>query len=108
MNKILRAGLIGIGAMGRGHLSNFVRFNEEGNLIKLVAICDVDESRFGKKDGTLNISGVSLAAIPTLTICLQKSSLTLFRLYFRHICITMLQLNVLTADSMYFVKSLWP
>ena len=58
MNKILRAGLIGIGAMGRGPLSNFVRFNEEGNLIKLVAICDVDESRFGKKDGTLNISGV--------------------------------------------------
>lgn len=35
MKKILRAGLIGIGAMGRGHLSNFVRFNEEGDLIKL-------------------------------------------------------------------------
>ena len=33
MKKILRAGLIGIGAMGRGHLSNFVRFNEEGDLI---------------------------------------------------------------------------
>lgn len=54
----MRAGLIGIGAMGRGHLSNFVRFNEEGNLIKLVAVCDIDESRFGKKDGTLNISGI--------------------------------------------------
>ena len=49
MKKILRAGLIGIGAMGRGHLSNFVRFNEEGDLIKLVAVCDIDESRFGKK-----------------------------------------------------------
>lgn len=49
MNKILRAGLIGIGAMGRGHLSNFVRFNEEGNLIKLVAICDVDDHVLEKK-----------------------------------------------------------
>ena len=89
MKKILRAGLIGIGAMGRGHLSNFVRFNEEGDLIKLVAVCDIDESRFGKKDGTLNISGIDGGGfdfsrfkllIPTLTRCLRKRSSTLFRL----------------------------
>jgi len=44
---MLKAGLIGIGAMGRGHLDNYIRLKKENNPdIQLVAVCDVDENKF--------------------------------------------------------------
>ena len=49
MNKVLRVGLIGIGFMGRGHLDNYIRLEEEGFPIKLVAICDIDSDKFEGK-----------------------------------------------------------
>ena len=43
---MVKTGLIGIGGMGRGHLANLVRFTNEGEIIKLVAACDIDPARF--------------------------------------------------------------
>ena len=57
---MLKAGLIGIGAMGRGHLDNFLRFMEEGYPVKLVAICDVDPERFKNYESVHNVKGVGV------------------------------------------------
>lgn len=44
---MLKAALIGIGAMGRGHLDNYIRLKKENNPdIELVAVCDVDPKKF--------------------------------------------------------------
>ncbi|MCL2775964.1 MAG: Gfo/Idh/MocA family oxidoreductase [Oscillospiraceae bacterium] len=44
---MLKAALIGIGAMGSGHLDNYLRMKKENNPdINLVAVCDIDESKF--------------------------------------------------------------
>ncbi|NMB26227.1 MAG: Gfo/Idh/MocA family oxidoreductase [Firmicutes bacterium] len=43
---MLRVGLIGIGFMGRGHLDNYLRLEEEGFPVKLTAICDIDPDKF--------------------------------------------------------------
>ena len=43
---MLKAGLIGIGFMGRGHLDNYIRFEKEGFPVKLAAICDIDPDKF--------------------------------------------------------------
>ncbi|MHC1694759.1 MAG: Gfo/Idh/MocA family protein [Eubacteriales bacterium] len=53
---MLKAGLIGIGAMGRGHLDNYIRFTKEGEIIQLVAVCDVDESKFSDKKIEFNLN----------------------------------------------------
>ncbi|MFC5652238.1 Gfo/Idh/MocA family protein [Paenibacillus solisilvae] len=39
---MLRIALVGVGFMGRTHLENYARLEEEGLPIKVVAICDVD------------------------------------------------------------------
>ena len=49
MDKILKVGLIGIGFMGRGHLDNYIRLEQEGFPVKLVAICDIDPDKFEGK-----------------------------------------------------------
>ena len=49
---MVKVGLIGIGAMGRGHYDYYVQLMEEGFPVKLVAICDVDSERLqGKGPG---------------------------------------------------------
>lgn len=55
---MLKAALIGVGSMGRGHLDNYVRLLNEKSEIKLVAICDVRPEKFQNSKGTLNIKGV--------------------------------------------------
>lgn len=46
---MLKVGLIGIGFMGRGHLDNYIRLENEGAPVKLAAICDIDEEKFKGK-----------------------------------------------------------
>lgn len=43
---MLKVGVIGIGFMGRGHLDNYIRLENEGFPVKLEAICDIDEDKF--------------------------------------------------------------
>lgn len=43
---MIKVGLLGIGSMGRVHLDNYIRLENEGFPIKLVAICDEDEKKF--------------------------------------------------------------
>ena len=43
---MLKVGLVGIGFMGRGHLDNYLRLEEEGFPVKLTAICDIDPDKF--------------------------------------------------------------
>lgn len=40
MRKILRAAQLGLGESGSGHLSNYNSFNDEGDIKKLVAVCE--------------------------------------------------------------------
>ena len=42
---MLKAGLIGCGSMGGGHLGNYYRFNRENDLLRLVCVCDIREER---------------------------------------------------------------
>ena len=44
---MLKVGLVGLGFMGNSHLQNYIRLEEEGFPIKLVAICDVDDAKQG-------------------------------------------------------------
>ena len=63
---MLRAAVIGAGRMGRGHIGVYRQLEREGYPVKLVALCDVDESKFaGNKGAELNIArsaGVSTDA----------------------------------------------
>lgn len=43
---MLKVGLIGLGAMGRGHLEVYQELEKQDYPIELVAICDVDPKRF--------------------------------------------------------------
>lgn len=43
---MLKVGLIGLGFMGRAHLKNYIRLQEEGFPIQVTAICDKDEKKF--------------------------------------------------------------
>lgn len=58
MSKILKAAVIGLGGMGRGHLNNYIRLTEEGDIIKLVAACDINEEKFGNAKSNFNIEGI--------------------------------------------------
>ncbi len=54
---MIKVGLVGVGAMGSGHLTNYLRLMREGVDVKLVAICDVRPEQLERKDNTdLNIS----------------------------------------------------
>ncbi|MCL2518562.1 MAG: Gfo/Idh/MocA family oxidoreductase [Oscillospiraceae bacterium] len=55
---MLRAGLIGLGGMGRGHLGNLIRFTAENEIIKLTSICDIDPEKFKNVDLNFNIKGM--------------------------------------------------
>ena len=53
---MLRVGLVGVGAMGSGHLSNYLRLMREGQKVQLVAVCDVRPEQMERKDNAdLNI-----------------------------------------------------
>lgn len=54
---MVKVGLIGIGFMGRGHLDNYIKLENEGFPVKLVAVCDIDEKKFGRAsvDGNLDV-----------------------------------------------------
>ncbi|MCL1796263.1 MAG: Gfo/Idh/MocA family oxidoreductase [Clostridia bacterium] len=43
---MIKVGLVGIGFMGRGHLDQYLRLENEGFDVKLVALCDVDTQKF--------------------------------------------------------------
>ncbi len=49
---MIKVGLVGIGAMGRGHYDQYVRLMAEGFPVKLTALCDIDPERLqGKGPG---------------------------------------------------------
>ncbi len=52
---MIKAGLIGVGGMGTGHLNNLIRFSKEGEIIKLDAICDIRPEKFEQKAQDFNI-----------------------------------------------------
>jgi predicted dehydrogenase len=58
---MLKVGLIGLGAMGRTHLDNYIRLEAEGYPVKLVAICDIDETKFKGKlaDGNMGTAALN-------------------------------------------------
>jgi predicted dehydrogenase len=59
MSRILKTAVIGLGAMGRGHVEVYKTFEKENFPVKLVAVCDIDEEKLsGAKKVDLNISGV--------------------------------------------------
>ncbi|TMV52166.1 Gfo/Idh/MocA family oxidoreductase [Paenibacillus mesophilus] len=43
---MLKVGLVGLGFMGRMHLTNYRRLEQEGFPIRVTAICDLDEKKF--------------------------------------------------------------
>ena len=53
---MLRVGLIGLGAMGRGHLEVYQNLAKEGYPVELVAVCDVDTKRFENQKIEFNLS----------------------------------------------------
>ena len=53
---MIKVGLVGVGAMGSGHLANYLRLMREGVDVKLVAVCDVRPEQLERKNNTdLNI-----------------------------------------------------
>lgn len=56
---MLKVGLVGIGFMGRTHLENYIKLEEEGYPVKLTAICDVDPDKFEGKFVGGNIGDTS-------------------------------------------------
>lgn len=56
---MIKAGIIGIGSMGRGHLNNYLKFMEENKGIELVAICDIDENKFKNYKADFNIGNMA-------------------------------------------------
>ena len=54
----IRMGLIGLGGMGRGHLTMIEQLIESGENIELVALCDIDPKAFGKVNASLNLEGM--------------------------------------------------
>lgn len=55
---MIKAALIGVGSMGRGHLDNYVKFMRENKGIQLCAICDVNPEKFKNIKVDFNIKGV--------------------------------------------------
>jgi len=41
----MRLGLVGLGSMGSVHLGNYIKMKEEGEVVNLVAICDIDSAK---------------------------------------------------------------
>ena len=55
---MLKAGLIGVGVMGRGHLDNYMRMKKEKSDIDLVAVCDIDPEKFKNVKVDFNLGTV--------------------------------------------------
>lgn len=56
---MIKAAIIGIGSMGRGHLNNYIKFMKENKGIELVAICDVDKKKFENYKADFNIGDMA-------------------------------------------------
>jgi len=60
---MLKAALIGLGRMGRGHFNVYKQFEEEGFPVKLVAVCDIEEDKFKTpQSAKFNLEDVASAA----------------------------------------------
>lgn len=60
---MLKAALIGLGRMGRGHFNVYKQFEKNGVPVKLVAVCDIDESKFTtKQTAQFNLDKVAKSA----------------------------------------------
>lgn len=59
---MLKAGLVGLGSMGRMHLSAYKRLEAEGFPLRLTAICDKDEKKFQGifTEGNMPVAGGGL------------------------------------------------
>ena len=57
----IRMGLVGLGGMGRGHLSTIEKLMADGVDIELVALCDIDPKAFGAVKASLNLAGMEKA-----------------------------------------------
>jgi len=59
---MLRAALIGLGAIGKIHLENYIRLEAEGCNFKIVAICDVNIDSLKNKlvEGNIASSGIKI------------------------------------------------
>lgn len=55
---MLRACLIGLGGMGRGHFDCYTRIMKEGGSVQLVAVCDINPEKFKNVKVDFNIEGV--------------------------------------------------
>lgn len=55
---MLKTAIIGLGAMGKGHLDIQLRLEEEGYPLKVVALADVDKNKFVNSESKHNIKGV--------------------------------------------------
>lgn len=55
---MLKAALIGLGGMGRGHFDNYKRLMKEGAPVKLAAVCDIDPAKFKIAKVDFNIDGI--------------------------------------------------
>lgn len=59
MAERLKAALVGVGSMGRGHLDNYVKLlKEDDSDIEIVALCDVDEKKFTNYKADFNLGPV--------------------------------------------------
>lgn len=58
MERKLKAALVGVGSMGRGHLDNYVKFLKEDSPIQIVALCDIDEKKFTNYKADFNLGEV--------------------------------------------------
>lgn len=64
MKSKLKAAVIGIGSMGRGHVEVYRRFEREDGPVELVAVCDIDEEKLsGRKTTELNLSNVGKQSV---------------------------------------------
>lgn len=63
---MLKVGLIGIGFMGRTHLHNYLRLQQEGYPVRVTAICDIDEKKFQGvfTEGNIQLPGTDIDFSP--------------------------------------------
>lgn len=56
---MLRVGIIGFGGMGRVHLDRYMTLEGEGYPVKVVAICDIDESKLRSEEGAADVGATA-------------------------------------------------
>lgn len=55
---MLKAALIGLGGMGRGHFDNYIRMMKENAPVRLTAVCDINPEKFKIAKVDFNIGGI--------------------------------------------------